>query len=571
MPCRRPALLAVVLAAALLSGAAPVAANFGDCNAPAWRAAVDPRLATIDYDCVEALRLPVATAEGERQIRVLHDREAGWVLTGDLLAEVRRGLEGAAAAFPQLGPFRMNDVTLLLADDLPPGVGVDGHGPPEGEILAQTALDTGDECVVVFYLLGGGAGGAYAATSIVHEIFHCLQDATLDPAQMGSGAAGTGGGGDWWIEGSAEWFTALALPDAGLLPERAAAFDADSAARSLNDMAYGAAMFFLWLGEAQGPAAILPFLHAMAPSPAAGAQWSAMGAALPAGEWLRFAEDYRDSRIHHPHGTALALSPQPGEITEIDAPRRVRFVVAPFQLLRGTLDLACGRWRVTSESPQVQFAERDSTGGDWQPLPLELTVPEGERYWRDFVAVNATGGRRPLVLNVERLATCEPCAGTREIDSCLVGAWQQVGGGPVEWMRSTLPPEITIPSFEQSDAVFVLRPDGSYFALPLTQQVTILLQQPDGVARAEGAGLAQGAGRWSALEGRLNLCQDSGGLLGSMTMTFPTGDTVEQDVSTPGEGTLVQAYSCAADSLTTSLDFGHGLPPMTTDYQRLAP
>ena len=51
----------------------------------------------------------------------------------------------------------------------------------------------------------------------------------------------------------------------------------------------------------------------------------------------------------------------------------------------------------------------------------------------------------------------------------------------------------------------------------------------------------------------------------------PGGDTAEQDISTPGEGTLVQTYDCAGDSLTTSLDFGHDLPPMTTDYRRLAP
>ncbi len=542
---------------------------FGDCSQPAWRAAVDPRLEAIDYDCVEALRLSVATADGERWLRVVHDRDAGWVLTDGILAEVERGLRAAATSLPRLGSFHLADVTLLLADDLPPGIGVEGLAPGAGEIAAQTTPGRSDECVIVLYLLGAGARSEYTAITVAHEIFHCLQNATLDPAQMATSAGGTGSGGDWWIEGSAEWFTALSLADPGPLPNRAALFDSVSPDQPLNTMAYGAVIYFLWLGGTQGPTAVLPFLASMAGDASAAAQWSAMATAQAGEQWLRFAEDYRDAAVYHPHGTALGMAPQPGTTYPIERSQRLRLVATPFQLLRGTLDLACGRWRVTSESPQLQIGQRNADGGGWETLPAEITVPEGERGHRDFVAVNTTAGRRPLVLHLERLATCQPCAGSREIDSCLVGAWRQSGGGAVEWLRAVLPPDVSIPHVAQSEAIFALQADGSFITLPLTQEITILVQTPDGIARAEGQGMAQGAGRWSAVGGQLNICQDSGGLLGSMTMTTPKGFTGSGSLDTPGAGTLAQSYSCVGDSLTTSLDFGGGLPPMTSDYQRL--
>ena len=136
-------------------------------------------------------------------------------------------------------------------------------------------------------------------------------------------------------------------------------------------------------------------------------------------------------------------------------------------------------------------------------------------------------------------------------------------------MRANLPPRIASPIAEQSQSLLVLRSDGSYLALPLTTEMLILVEQPDGIARAEGSGMAYGAGSWSAVGGTLNFCQESGGLLGSMTVTFPGSGSVTQPVAVPGAATLVQSYGCAGAAFTTSLDFGGGLPPMETQYQRV--
>lgn len=556
--------------AAIFAGlfVAPAQAEFGNCSDPAWIGSVRPELAGLSYDCVEALRVPVATADGERWIRIVHDREAGWILDAAILAEVERGLRGAVDAMARLGAFRLDDVTLLLADDLPPGVEVDGRAPEEGEILAETSFLGDEECIVAFYLLGRGVRPEFTATTVAHEIFHCLQKATLDPALMASGSGGLGGGGDWWIEGSAEWFTALALPDLGPLGERAAGFDSYSPGTALNDLAYEAAIFFLWLGGAEGPGRVLPFLSRMAPDRSSSAQWAALAGALAPERWSAYAQDYRDANVHHPHGTALPISPQPGETWTIDRTRTLSGPATPFLLLRGTAELACGRWRLSSAQPAIQVSRRQAEGGAWNSFEGELMVEEGETLRLNIVMINTSAGRRPLSVRFERLATCQPCAGSRETDACLVGAWRQTGGGAIEWLRANLPPEITLPYAEQSEAVFVLLADGSYVALPVDLAATFHLHRPDGIERALGSGSAEGAGRWSIVGGQLALCQDSGGLLGSMTLTTAE-DEVEVPVAVAGAASLVMSYACDAGSLSTSLTLASDLPPMVTTYERI--
>src|SRR5690606_23438510 len=113
-------------------------------------------------------------------------------------------------------------------------------------IVAQADASDG-ECRIAVYLLSVGATVEHAAYVIAHEFFHCVQEASLSPAQMGSSGAGTGVGGDWWIEGSAEWFAALSLPELGPLDDRIHRFDSVSADTPLYEMAYEAVVFFLWM------------------------------------------------------------------------------------------------------------------------------------------------------------------------------------------------------------------------------------------------------------------------------------------------------------------------------------
>src|SRR5690606_15798256 len=115
------------------------------------------------------------------------------------------------------------------------------------DIVGTTALAEG-ECRIHLHVLSPDARVESAAPVLLHEFFHCVQLATLDTELTKSGAEGVGSGGDWWIEGSAEWFTALALPEVDLLQQRLTRFDRVSADTPLHRMSYEAVVFFLWLG-----------------------------------------------------------------------------------------------------------------------------------------------------------------------------------------------------------------------------------------------------------------------------------------------------------------------------------
>lgn len=101
----------------------PAQAAFGSCDDPVYRARFDPRLAGASLDCIERLRISVPAAPGGATIRLIQDASADWAILPGVVAALQRGIEGAVAAFQAIGDFRLNDVTVLLVDDLPPREG----------------------------------------------------------------------------------------------------------------------------------------------------------------------------------------------------------------------------------------------------------------------------------------------------------------------------------------------------------------------------------------------------------------------------------------------------------------
>lgn len=551
----------LVLLVLLLWGMPPALAAFGDCADPAYRSRFDDRLHDTPYDCIEVARVTVMTADGPRDIRLLRDRHGDWATTPEVIAEFVRGLNAVPAAAAQLGNFRMFPVTVLLMDQFSP--------PAEsGEGFSDIAGMTGthdDECLIGLYLLSAGATVRNAATGLVHEIFHCIQFATLDPSLLGTSGVGTGAGGDWWIEGSAEWFTALALPDTDLLSRRLARFDRVSPDTPLYEMAYEAVAFFLWLGADRGPAAILPLLQNMATSSSAAAQQSAMRAMLDERGWLRFAQDYLDKAIAHPLGAPLAWAPADGELWRFDSTRTRTMRLAPFVLMRGWIEYECGHWDNTAE-PEPQHAARPESGGAWGPVPASLVAKQDGPLRLRLGALAGTPRPVTLSLTATLEAGCQPCQGTSGIDACVVGVWEESGGGAVEWMRRQFPPGVSIPHARVEGGVTVLQADGKYFTAPRTADLTMLFESSEGVTRGDGSAVYQGSGRWSAEGGKLNMCQDAGTVSGHATMKGLTLPIPPQ----PPAGNITMDYSCSGNQMETRLPIPGVADPITTRYTRVS-
>lgn len=553
----RWAVISIILALSA-SVAPPARASFGDCSSRAYWALFDERYgdpsSVVEFDCVERVRIPVATRGSTRHIRIIHDRGADWVADAAAMAEFERGARAAAAAIGRLGGVDLEDVTLFLADDFPPREGADRFS----NVAASAELTRDGECHVIFYLVGPAGTERHSATAVAHEIFHCVQVANLSSAQMRSGSGGLRGGGDWWLEGSATWFAALALPDPGPLPDEVDRFDSSSATTPLNAMAYEASPFFLWLGQNASPAGVMGFLREMASSRSESAQHAAMVAALPQGDWLLFAQDYLDGAIAHPHGTDIGFSPAQGDIWQWSATQTRTAPLEPFVLHRGVVAFECGRWR-TAVTPNRAHSARPEDGGDWAALPEEIDTTSGSGGTYSFAAINTTPSRVTLSIVGTMESGCGDCAGERELDACVIGSWQLVGGGSIEWMRSQGIPGI----YTARNQTMTFRRDGTFITGVVDGEAHTEFEH----GRADGQAQAQSGGRWSAREGRLNVCADMQMLTGQTVVTTRSGQ-VTIPVPPAAPGAAQSSYACSETSLRTELPMGGGYPPMIAEYVR---
>ncbi|MGQ0531100.1 MAG: hypothetical protein ACT4OF_00225 [Caulobacteraceae bacterium] len=547
----------LVILALSASVALPARAAFGDCATREYWASFDERYAdprAISFDCIERLRVPVGTTSGARHIRIVHDHSADWIADEAAMREFDRAVRASAEAIGLLGGVELEDVTVFLADDFPPGEGAERFS----DIAALTEFSNDGECRIIVYLAGPASVSDYAASVVAHEIFHCVQVANLRPEQMGSGSVGRGGGADWWLEGSATWFAALAVPDPALIRSTVADFDASSATTPLNRMAYEAAVFFLWLGE-ESPAGVMDFLRRMATSRDESAQRAVMSATLTQERWLDFAEAYLDREIRHPHGTDLGLSPTDGEVWEWSATRTQSLPLEPFVLTRGVVAFQCGHWR-TSVRPGSAHRARPEEGGAWSTLPEEIDTSSGSGGSYRFTAINTTTARVTMNIVGTMESGCGDCAGVSTIDACVIGSWRLTSGGAAEWMRAMGAPA----NISTANETITFRADGTY--------VTGVFQgemegpTPSG-GHVDGNVQAQAGGRWSTSGGVLNLCADMQALGGNARVTTRRGRTGNIPVAPAPPINSSERYSCADASLNTERDIP-GAPPMPSQYTR---
>lgn len=548
---------AVLLASIVLLQSAPARAALGDCTDAAYLGRFPDAPSAPDLLCVELFRFTVPTPGGERTIRGIHDASADWAFLPGAPAAVERGARLAAEAFGRLGDHRIDDVTLLLLDS--------GHATHwSGDRRPVLAITDGrgsaaapGECLITLYMLGDGGNPGELAVNVAHEILHCLQFATLTDGQM----ATVGVGGDWWIEGSAEYFAALAVPDSLPTTDRSGLFDsAVELGTALNGMGHEAVIFFYWLHGERGPGGLVPFMRKMAADGSAPAQHAVMRGELSDEDWLRFAQAYADRNIGHPQG-GLTLSPPDGPTLVFAENGTQEFPLPPFVIAIGNAEYRCGRWRNTLSPEDANVGTREADGSGWSAWPQEVDARDAPPARYRVVALHTDSAEATLSIEAERTASCEPCGSTDRLDACLVGTWVMSGGGPGEWMRAM---GLPITSFNSGPRVVTFRDDGLYGAEPVATQLTG--ETADGRGEAEGSAAAA-AGRWSAADGTLTICQDSGGVSGTVTVTTRY-DTMRGPVSAPGAGELVQSYSCLEGSLSTSLPMP-GTAPMETQYSRV--
>jgi hypothetical protein len=182
-----------------------------------------------------------------------------------------------------------------------------------------------------------------------------------------------------------------------------------------------------------------------------------------------------------------------------------------------------------------------------------------------FIGLTATAALIVAALTLGHTPASAECVGVSGTDACLVGTWRQTGGGAEAWMQRNLPPGVPVPQIEtQGDETMSLGPDGSFSTGP--RQGTAKVEFGQMQVESDITGSAKG--RWSAANGKLNLCPAAADTGGEVRIIGPGGQQFAMPVSPESEEPVSLDYVCAGNTLETSLAFPEMDDPLTTQYTR---
>lgn len=566
MPHWRSILISAFGFAAL--AAAPANAQFPACN----QAYIDtfavpaigdePAWSPGDAECVEYFRFTISTPRGERVIRGVGDINVDTLLTRGAIAAVRDGARRATERFSGLGDYAIDHVTILITGSRSVALSVQRKWGSAAGWTLPGPDPAARECRITTFLFDNYNHGEIHYI-VAHELFHCVELASVTDAQF------TAAGALWWIEGAAELFAAYAVGEQGRWAHGA---DFDRAVvnhRPLYAMTYEAAVFFYWLYSERGLGGLIPFLRGMASTGTDSAHRAALRRLVSDEAFLRFAQAYDDRTIAYPSGRPADFGPQvDGATWRLTRTAERERPLKPFVVDVGWTDYGCSNWRNTLDEANV--AARNVRGPTWSDWPSEIDARETGAERLRSVAFHTGDSNGRLRLRAQVLASCAPCMERTEIDRCLIGDWLLTAGGPMEWMRAQ---GLPFTRAERSDYRMSLLEDGTFFASGHNFDFQLTYPGRDGPRIGEGrAQVAPTFGRWAASRGKLYGCIDGGGsAAGSARVTSPRGTGVSPwsggDI---GGAQGSSDYTCNDTTFTTRAAMPRG-GDMTHEFTRQSP
>jgi hypothetical protein len=564
---RRALILVFALLAASTLNVTPSRAQFAECNhdyvrtfdVPAY--GDDPAWSAGTIECVEYFRFEFSTPGGQRWIRGIGDVNVDRLLAPGAIAAVREGARLAAQRMDALGDYRIDNTTILMTFSVSEPLSTERK---EGQSAAWTMPGQGvetSECHVTMFLMDDYNTTGEMQYITAHELFHCVQKASLSEAQNASAAAY----GLWWIEGSAELFAAAAIGEQARWNNASSFDDAVRNERPLYAMTYEAAVFFYWRNQQSDLGGLMPFLRRMAGDPSEGAQRGAIRAAVSDSELLDFAQAYDERTIRFPSGRPLPFGARiDGETWNVTATGTQRRTLKPFVIMPGITAYACANWdnRVSDANLRV----RDESGGAWGDWPAQTNARDsgGARY--RSIAFHSGDENVELTLRHNRTAACGSCLEVAAIDRCLVGRWQLTGGGPGEWLQRQ---GIPFTRMNITPMMLTMGEDGVFTTGGFSSDFRADYGDMAGEGRAS---TAPTNGRWGAQGGRLYGCTDSGGASSGTATVESSRGRGTAPYSSPGlfgvSGSTT--YSCNDTTFSTEQPMERG-GPMTHTFTRQTP
>jgi hypothetical protein len=144
-------------------------------------------------------------------------------------------------------------------------------------------------------------------------------------------------------------------------------------------------------------------------------------------------------------------------------------------------------------------------------------------------------------------ARAEDCAGTHQVDRCLVGTWKMTTNGMERWMREHVH-KFNVTSVSQTGNTITLNADGTF----TTGASNVTVQGAGGGATGTGHMAAQASGHWSAANGNFNICAASTSSMNGTATVQQNGHTVTVPVRPTMPPVSSRAYTCAGNTFTVT-------------------
>jgi hypothetical protein len=505
---------------------------FGDCTDPIYVDGFAGDFATAACEERETFRLRHGL--GTSNVRVVsltsdgHGEDDAWI------ARVERNLEDIGAALRSMGAVGTDDITILLASTV----------AEEGwEAEAVELADSGgyyiNECGITVYKVPAGYNERQFDFVLAHEIFHCAQDKSFPESRTGD---------EWWVEGSAEHFAHMVVPDAGDFGWYQG-FDSESATKALHELEYENVVLFHWLHQQVGAEGLAGILRSIPGGDGA----AALRSVLDTARLAAFTEAFLRGEIQSPGGAAVPAADYFSGDFIVDSDADLDVAVEPLTVQRYRVRFEGERhFIVTPTGLDGAEVRMQDEAGAFAFLPQQVSsCPDPVTRLAYAVSADAPAsgaiqfeqegneGAGACCLEGEWTPTPETLAG-------LAGFGNEIGGPAVAMAGGDMSCE-----YEGGDALLTFGPDGSG-ALRFDSHTTAC------VVRMQGQSMQMSSARsgsfdfdWTAADETKGKATYTGNSVGwAITINIgAVAQTMSEADSGPSTDTNGFAFTCTPTTL----------------------
>jgi hypothetical protein len=354
------------------------------------------------------------------QVRLFYP---AWWATDDprrsRLEPIFEAVSHAVHAYNAYGPNPLHPVTLVVTELA--GMDPDTHTRnADLHALARPGRSTGPSCYVGVFPSLFDLNEGQSQQALAHEMFHCYQYRNLTAQEAGP----THAANDWWVEGSAEYFSNVVFPAVDYEHRWLSQLTTAMRESNLTSWSYKSFIFFQYLENRADAGAVINLLRAMPTSGGAEQQLAAISAYPNMNAiFHEFAQAVADQNVIDSNGSVIPLGVPfaPDDITEV-TPGNI-LAREPFSIdIHRVIFPVSFDYNLTTRitgSPGETSARLEAAPRTWGPIPTQVRAGCGET--RYLIVETQTGGTAANSYEVDFRATST--ASTDQC-SCLTGQWR---------------------------------------------------------------------------------------------------------------------------------------------------